>query len=61
VIDSADAETGTCELRADLDETCSSSADCQSGYCVIESGATEGVCASTIRLSRTEPLCESLR
>jgi len=59
--DSADADTGTCELRAELDESCSRDADCQSGYCVIESGVTEGVCASTIRLSRTEPLCESLR
>lgn len=57
----ADADTGTCELRADIDDACSKDADCQSGYCVIESGSTEGVCASTIRLSRTEPLCESLR
>jgi len=61
VKDSADAETGTCELLADLDETCSSDADCQSGYCVTEAGAATGVCASTIRLSRMEPLCESLR
>ncbi len=59
--ESADAETGTCELRADLGEPCTADADCQSAYCVIESGATEGECASTIRLSRTEPLCESLR
>jgi hypothetical protein len=59
--ETADADTGTCELRADLDEACSRDADCQSGYCAIESAATEGVCASTIRLSRTEPLCENLR
>jgi hypothetical protein len=57
----ADAQTGTCELRADLGETCTADADCQSGYCVIESGATEGECASTIRLSFSEPLCDSLR
>lgn len=59
--ETADAETGTCELRADLGEACSRDADCQSAYCVIKSDATEGVCASTIRLSVTEPLCESLR
>lgn len=59
--ESADAEKGTCELRADLGEPCAGDSDCQSGYCVIESSATEGECASTIRLSRTEPLCESLR
>jgi len=59
--DSADADTGTCELRADLGDTCSIDQDCQSGYCVIQSGKTVGGCASTIRLSQAEPLCESLR
>lgn len=59
--DSADAATGTCAVRADLEEACSADTDCQSNYCVIESGATEGVCAGTIRLSRTEPICENLR
>jgi len=52
---------GTCELRADLGDACTLDADCQSGYCVIEPGQAEGECAATIRLSRTEPLCESLK
>jgi hypothetical protein len=55
----ADADTGTCEVRADLNEVCSQDADCQSGYCA--EGGTEKTCASTIRLSRTEPLCDLLR
>jgi len=57
----AGADTGTCEVRADVNEACSQNADCQTGYCVIDSGETEGVCVKTIRLSRTEPLCENLR
>jgi hypothetical protein len=55
----AEAETGTCELRADLNDPCTQNSDCQSGYCAP--GETENTCASTIRLSRTEPLCDNLR
>jgi hypothetical protein len=53
--------TGTCTERADLNETCAKDDDCQSHYCPIASGDTEGQCAGTIRLSRTEPLCDNLR
>lgn len=55
----ADADTGTCTLRADRNEPCTRDADCQSGYCAP--GTPENTCASTIRLSRNEPLCENLR
>lgn len=61
VKDTADAETGLCQLRADLNETCVTDDDCQSHYCALAKDATEGECASTIRLSRSEPLCETLR
>jgi len=54
----ADADAGTCELRADLNDPCTRDADCQSGFCAP--GDTESTCASTIRLSRTEPLCKNL-
>ncbi|HYP89422.1 MAG TPA: hypothetical protein VEQ59_14745 [Polyangiaceae bacterium] len=57
----ADADSGTCEVRAAANEACTQDADCQTGYCVIDSDASEGVCVKTIRLSRTEPLCENLR
>ncbi len=57
----ADAETGTCDVRLELNEVCTSSSDCQSGYCAMADGDTEGECASTIRLARTEPLCLKLR
>ncbi len=57
----ADAETGTCEARLELNELCSASAECASGYCAIEDGASEGECAATIVLTRTEPLCKRLR
>ena len=61
VKDSADAETGICELRADLGDPCTVDADCQSGYCAAGTSATESQCAATIRLGLREPLCESLR
>lgn len=56
----ADAETGACTPRLELHEVCSADDDCQSHYCVRESGATEGECASMIRLSHSEPLCDDL-
>jgi hypothetical protein len=52
---------GLCTLRADLNEACTQDDDCQSHYCPMAAGATEGQCAGTIRLSRTEPLCDTLR
>lgn len=55
------AEEGTCTARLGLSEVCSADADCSSHYCVRESGATEGECASKIRLSFSEPLCDDLK
>jgi hypothetical protein len=52
---------GACTLLADLNEECTVDADCQSGYCPLATGDTTGSCAGTIRLSRTEPLCDDLR
>jgi hypothetical protein len=56
-----DPATGTCEVRAELSADCANDDDCQSHYCVVPSGETVGKCASTIRLSINEPLCENLR
>jgi hypothetical protein len=57
----ADADQGKCTPRLELNEACSADEDCQSGYCVTKSGETEGECASMIRLSRSEPLCDDLQ
>lgn len=57
----ADADQGTCTPRLELNEACTADEDCQSGYCVSKSGSTEGECASMIRLSRSEPLCDDLQ
>jgi hypothetical protein len=57
----ADPVTGTCEVRAKLSAACVKDDDCQSHYCVVASDETEGKCASLIRLSLNEPLCENLR
>lgn len=53
--------SGTCEKRADLSEECSSDDDCQSHYCDLAPSASQGLCASTLRLSTREPLCDNLR
>jgi hypothetical protein len=55
-----EGEPGVCTARVELNEACTADDDCQSHLCVIESGATEGECASRIRLSRSEPLCDHL-
>lgn len=57
----AGAAAKSCEARLALNEVCSSDDDCASRYCAIAKGDTEGECASTIVLSRTEPLCLALR
>jgi hypothetical protein len=54
-----EGEPGVCTARLALNEVCTADDDCQSHFCLIES-ATEGECASRIRLSRTEPLCDHL-
>ena len=59
--DTTDPATGTCEVRAKVSAACVKDDDCQSHYCVVASGETEGLCASLIRLSQREPLCENLR
>ncbi len=55
-----EGEPGVCTARVALNDPCTADDDCQSHLCVIESGATEGECASRIRLSRSEPLCDHL-
>lgn len=60
-VDADGAETSACTARLELNEVCASDADCQSGYCYLAAGATEGECASMIRLSRSEPLCDDLQ
>jgi hypothetical protein len=62
VIDATvDPPAGTCEVRAEASADCSSDDDCQSHLCMVASGNTEGKCASLIRLSLNEPLCDNLR
>jgi hypothetical protein len=62
VIDATtDPAMGSCEVRAALSAACTNDDDCQSHYCVVASGDTEGLCASKIRLSLHEPLCDNLR
>jgi len=59
--ETVDPPTGACEVRAEVSSACSQDDDCQSHYCVVASGDTEGLCASKIRLSLNEPLCDKLR
>ena len=54
-------EPGECTALADLNDVCTANEDCQTHYCYIEAGATEGECASNIQLSRSEPLCDDLQ
>lgn len=54
-------DAATCVAKLALNETCAADGECASGYCAIGKGDTEGSCASTIVLTRTEPLCENLR
>ncbi|HVY31812.1 MAG TPA: hypothetical protein VHB79_34995 [Polyangiaceae bacterium] len=56
-----DATSGTCQARMPLSQACTSDDDCQSRYCAIAQGDTEGKCASKLRLGINEPLCENLR
>lgn len=58
---SGEAEPAVCTERAGLNDVCTSDDDCQTHYCYKETGATEGECASTITLSRSEPLCDDLQ
>jgi hypothetical protein len=60
-VDEEGVEAGACTERLPVNELCAADAECQSHYCLIPADATEGECASTIRLSRSEPLCDDLR
>ena len=59
--DATDATISTCQARAALSDDCTSDQDCQSSYCAIAKDETTGKCASKIRLSLNEPLCDNLR
>jgi hypothetical protein len=56
-----DPPMGTCQVRAEASADCSTDEDCQSHYCVVQSDETVGKCATKIRLSLNEPLCDNLR
>jgi hypothetical protein len=56
-----DATDTTCEARLPLGDDCASDADCQSLYCVKAADAASGICADTLVLSVSEPLCKNLR
>lgn len=56
-----DSSGSSCQPRLDLNEACADDNDCQSHYCAVATGDTEGECVKTVRLSRTEPLCANLR
>jgi len=60
-VTATDATAGTCDPRLALNEACAADAECASGYCAIAPKDTMGECASTIVLSRLEPLCSNLR
>jgi hypothetical protein len=57
----ADADAGECTERVEASGACLADDDCQSHYCVRESASSEGQCASKIRLSITDPLCDDLQ
>jgi hypothetical protein len=56
-----DTTTGTCQTRMALNQACTSDDDCESLYCAIAEGDTEGKCASKLRLGINEPLCKNLQ
>jgi hypothetical protein len=61
VKDTADAEEGTCQVRAGLNDECASDEDCSSHYCAATPDPDKSICASKIRLSLNDPLCNDLR
>lgn len=48
-----------CTPRSDISEPCSSARECLSGVCLLAGG--ESLCVERVRLSPSEPLCQSLR
>lgn len=53
-----EGEPGACTARVALNDPCTTDDDCQTHYCLIQSGEPEGSCASRLRLSPSEPLCK---
>ncbi len=49
-----------CSAGFDIDTPCASDEQCASGLC-YEFSDTERVCTDRVRLSRTDPICETLR
>jgi hypothetical protein len=60
-VDADGVETSACTARLDVNEVCTVDDDCKSHYCLLPASGTEGECASMIRLSRSEPLCDDLQ
>jgi hypothetical protein len=52
---------GTCQAREALSGPCATNDDCSSRYCAVNADPTKSKCASKIRLTLNEPLCDSLR
>jgi hypothetical protein len=52
---------GTCGAREALNATCTSNEDCESHYCAVNADPAKSKCASKIRLTLNEPLCDDLR
>lgn len=55
------ASASSCQPRLALNDTCTTDDECASGYCAMLPDDKMGECASTIVLSRLEPLCLNLR
>lgn len=52
---------GTCVPRITrFDDPCAQNDDCESGYCE-QSGSAAGFCVSSLKFTRSEPVCEDLR
>jgi hypothetical protein len=50
-----------CVERVGTGQACGKNEDCLSHICAMASEASDGVCASKIILSATDPICDDLR
>jgi hypothetical protein len=57
---SGGSTAGVCEARHPTNDPCTENEQCQSGIC-YEFSSTERVCINRLRLSRSEPICATLR
>lgn len=57
---SGGSTAGVCEARHPTNAPCTANEQCQSGIC-YEFSTSEQVCISRLRLSRSEPICATLR